>query len=147
LTAIQNETEETMKLRLGLAILGALMMVPGGSLADDLSGADKLLCTSVQATVCWPEGDCEIGPPWNWNIPQFIEVDLDNKLLSTTAASGENRRTPIKNLERENGNIFLQGFEQGRAFSFVIAEESGRLAVAVARDGITVSVFGACTPI
>jgi hypothetical protein len=116
-------------------------------LADDLTGADRLLCSSVQATVCWPDGDCEIGPPWNWNIPQFIEIDLATKVLSTTKASGENRKTAIHNLEREEGAIFLQGFEQGRAFSFVITEETGRLAVAVARDGITVSVFGACTPL
>jgi hypothetical protein len=137
-----------MRIRLGFAILGALLLlVPSGLLADDLTGADKLLCSSVQATVCWPEGDCEIGPPWNWNIPQFIEIDLTGKMLSTTKASGENRKTAIKNLEREEGAIFLQGFEQGRAFSFVITEETGRLAVAVARDGITVSVFGACTPI
>jgi hypothetical protein len=136
-----------MRIRLGLVIVGALLsLAPSGLLADDLRGADRLLCSAVQATVCWPEGDCEIGPPWNWNIPQFIEIDLDKKTLGTTEASGENRRTPIKNLEREDGNIFLQGFEQGRAFSFVITEESGRLAVAVARDGITVSVFGACTP-
>jgi len=137
-----------MRIRLGFAILGAsLLLVPSGVLADDLTGAEKMLCSAVQATVCWPEGDCEIGPPWNWNIPQFIEIDLDKKILSTTQASGENRKTEIRNLEREEGNIFLQGFEQGRAFSFVITEETGRLAVAVARDGITVSVFGACTPI
>ncbi len=36
--------------------------------------------------------------------------------------------------------------EQGRAFSFVVVEETGMVSIAVARDGVTVSVFGACTP-
>jgi hypothetical protein len=137
-----------MRIRLGLIFaLLALLTTSSAALADDLTGADKLLCSAVQATVCWSDGDCEIGPPSNWNIPQFIEIDLANRMLSTTKASGVDRKTPIKNLDREDGAIYLQGFEQGRAFSFVITESTGNVAVAVARESITVSVFGACTPI
>jgi hypothetical protein len=50
-------------------------------------------------------------------------------------------------MQRTDGMIVLQGFEAGRAFSFVIQEESGQLSAAIARQGITVSVFGACTPL
>ena len=67
--------------------------------------------------------------------------------MSTTKASGENRSTPMRTLEKENGLIFIQGIEQGRAFSLVIAESTGTLSVAVARDGKAVSLFGACTPL
>jgi hypothetical protein len=62
-----------------------------------------------------------------------------------TKASQENRTSPITTLSRTDGNIFLQGIEGGRAFSFVIDEETGRVTVAVSRDGLTVTVFGACT--
>ena len=65
--------------------------------------------------------------------------------MSTTATSGENRMTPIRGVTREGGEIVLQGFEAGRAFSFVIEEETGMASVAIAREGMTVSVFGACT--
>jgi len=129
-----------------LAMTLGVMLVPALLAADNLSGSKELLCTSVQATICYVDGDCEIGAPWNWNVPQFIEIDLNNKMLSTTEASGENRATPIKNLEWEDGLIFLQGVENGRAFSFVIDEATGFASIAVARAGITVSVFGACTP-
>ena len=91
-------------------------------------------------------GECAGGPSWILNIPQFIEVDLNERTLSTTAASGELRSTRIKNLEREDGVIVVQGFEQGRAFSFLITEETGMASIAVARDGLGVVVFGACTP-
>jgi len=117
-----------------------------GAIADDISGADVALCSSAQATLCSADGSCESGPPWSWNIPQFIEIDFKAKKVNTTEASGENRATPIKNIERADGVVFLQGAEQGRAFSFVIDEKTGMLSVAVARDGVTVSVFGACTP-
>ena len=118
----------------------------GPALADDLTGADQLLCTSVEANVCSMEGACASAPPWTFNVPQFIEVDLAERTLSTTEASGENRQTTIKNLEREGNLIFLQGVEDGRAFSFVISVSDGLASIAVARDGLTVSVFGACTP-
>ena len=114
--------------------------------ADDLAGSDRILCTAVQATICTADGDCRIEPPWNLNIPQFLEVKLKDKTVSTTKASGENRMTPIRGLSREDGLIVIQGIEAGRAFSFVIVEETGLASIAVARDSLTVSVFGACTP-
>jgi hypothetical protein len=128
-------------------IAAAALLLPAVSGADDLSKQNLILCTAVTAMHCHDDGDCVVDVPWNLNIPQFIQVNLEKKTLSTTKASGENRSTPIKNLIREGGQIFLQGLEGGRAFSFVINEESGLLSVGVAADGRVVSVFGACTPL
>jgi len=115
--------------------------------ADDLTGSTRFLCSAVQATECFVGGDCGIDLPWNLNIPQFIEVDLDAKMLSTTAASGQSRTTPIEYFESEDGVISLQGFENGRGFTFVIVQETGQLTVAIATRGKAVIVFGACTPL
>jgi len=135
-----------MRRTVGPALVMLLLLLPTVLVADDLSGADRILCTAVQATSCQEDGDCVVDLPWNLNVPQFIEVDLKGRRLSTTKASGENRSTPIESLRRENGMIVLQGFERGRAFSFLIMEESGVASVAVAAQGRAVSVFGACTP-
>ena len=115
--------------------------------ADDLTGSDRFLCTPIQATLCVEDGECAVDLPWNVNIPQFIEVDLEARRLATTAASGENRQTPIEHLRRVDGNIVFHGFEMGRAFSWVIDEASGRVTAAIATDGISVAIFGACTPV
>jgi len=135
--------------RLALVAAGLFLVAGAGTgvKADDVSSADKLLCTAIQATVCYEDGECLVGPPWSWDIPQFIEVHLDEKKLQTTQASGQNRETPIKNLERSEGTIVVQGVENGRAFSFVVNETTGFASIAVARDDRTVSVFGACTPL
>lgn len=124
-----------------------LVLAGQSVLADDLTGSSRFLCAAVQATVCFENGECGIDLPWNLNVPAFIEVDLDAKWLGTTTASGENRATPIEHLSREDGTIVLQGFEMGRAFSWIISEETGRVTVALAADGASVAVFGACTPI
>jgi len=114
--------------------------------ADDVSDAERLLCASIEATRCSLDG-CTTDDPAAWNIPQFIEIDFANKRLQTTAASGENRATPITNLVREDGHIFIQGIEGGRAFSFVIHEASGELNSAVASSSSATVVFAACTPL
>ena len=132
--------------RFKLGVAAVLVLAAGVASADDLTGASRFLCASVRATWCEEGGECAAEVPWNLNIPAFFEVDLDAKRLSTTVASGENRATPIAHMTRENGVIVLQGFEMGRAFSFVINEETGRVAVAVASEGRATAVFGACTP-
>ena len=130
-----------------LSLAGLLLTLSfGTAMADNLTGIDRLLCSSAQATVCGDDGECVTAMPWTWNIPQFIQVDLTGKKLATTKASGENRSTPITTMKRESGWIFVQGVEGGRAFSFAIEESTGLMSVAVARRGLTVSVFGACTP-
>ena len=136
-----------MSIRLGRCGAAALALLVWTAVsADNLEGEQQFICSFAIATVCTADGECEIGVPWSWNIPQFIEVDLDKQTLSTTKASGENRVSPVKNAERHDGAIFLQGVERGRAYSFVITEETGMVSVAVAREDISVAVFGACTP-
>ncbi len=135
-----------MRHRIAVAAFAVAAALPSISAADDLTGQERFLCTAVDATRCMETGSCTTELPWNLNIPQFMEVDLKAKTFSTTKASGENRATPIRTVAREEGLIVLQGYEAGRAFSFVIHESSGMASVAVARDGMTVSIFGACTP-
>jgi len=115
------------------------------ALADDVTDADELLCSVVEVQACFESTECMKVMPWELNIPQFVIVDLKKKLISTTNASGENRSSPIRTLERSGQSIVLQGIEEGRAFSFNIDKKTGILTVAVARDGLTTSVFGACT--
>jgi len=129
-----------------LALILAILVAPAMTLADDLTGSETFLCTVVYASACTPDGECVGGPAWNLNIPQFIEVDLKEKTLSTTKASDENRSTRIKNLEREEDLIIFQGVENGRAFSFVITESTGMASIAVAMADKGIVAYGVCTP-
>lgn len=125
--------------------LAASVAVP--VMADDLRGADRFLCSTLQATACGAEIECVSLPPPELNIPQFVQVDMPGKKLATTPASGENRTTPLQTVQREEGRIILQGHEAGRAFSLVIEEATGRASFASAADSRGVVVFAACTPL
>lgn len=119
--------------------------VPVGAWGDDVSAADKLLCSVSRVMLCIETGECYAPEPWEADVPQFVVVDTERMTISTTQASAERRSTSIESYRRENGQIYLQGLEAGRAFSFVIDEASGLVTVSVLRDGLSVNVFGACT--
>lgn len=133
--------------RIVFVVLIGAVAVCGAAGAENLVGADTFLCAGLQAIHCDTSGVCDIGMPWDWNMPEFIEFDLVGRTMSTTAAADRQRQTSIRTLERSGGEIFLQGVENARAFSFVIDEATGVASVAIAADGHTFSVFAACTPL
>lgn len=118
-----------------------------GALADDIRGADKLLCSTLQASICFPDEGCITVPPSALNIPQFINIDTRAKTLSTTAASGENRQTEVSSVERADGLLRMHGYEQGRAFTLLVPELSGMASFASVSEDRSVVVFAACTPV
>jgi len=128
-----------------LTIAAGLLVASGAALADNLAGIDRLVCASGQAQICLENGECYSSTPWELSVPDFVVIDTKKGVISTTKASGEDRTTQFAKSERVDGVIYLQGTEGGRAFSLVIHEATGKLTVAIARDGLTVTVFGACT--
>ena len=126
-------------------IVMAVLLFAAAASADDVTGSDKLLCSSSRIIACFEEGDCAELLAEEVGVPQFVIIDTESGTVSTTKASGENRSTPIGKINRADGLMFFQGIEQARAFSFVVHEGSGHLTVAVSRDGLSVSVFGSCT--
>ena len=126
-----------------LACLGVLAASTG--LAEDLSDVDKFLCSVTQVSLCAETGECFDVQPWEIDMPQFVVIDTKRKMIATTRASDRQRSTEIANHHRDGGVIYLQGMEGGRAFSFVIDEITGLLTAALAEDGLSLSVFGACT--
>ena len=115
------------------------------ALADNLEGAVRLLCAPEQIMICVEEADCYPAHGSELGVPDFIIVDLKNKKMQTTKASEQTRTTAFSTMSRTGGKIFLQGVENGRAFSFLINEATGSLTVAVSRDGVAVAAFGSCT--
>jgi hypothetical protein len=129
--------------KLVIAIAG--MLVGGLVQADNIEGVDEIVCAAVQVQICIENDTCYVATTAELNMPDFVVIDTKKKTISTTKASGENRSTPFTSVAKSEGLIYLQGIENGRAFSFVIEEATGLMTVAVARDGLAVSVFGVCT--
>ena len=128
-----------------LAIAVAGMVIGGLVQADSLEDVDRMVCAAAQVQICIESDTCYSATAAELDVPEFVVIDIRKKVISTTRASNLNRSTSLKSVEKSDGLIYLQGMEGGRAFSFVIDEASGHMTVSVARDGLSVSVFGACT--
>jgi hypothetical protein len=128
-----------------LVVVMAVAMLGTAVSGDDVTGSEKLLCSASRIIGCYEEGDCAELFPEEIGVPQFVVIDTEAQRVSTTRASGENRSTSLGEVNRADGLMFFQGIERGRAFSFVVHEQTGHLTVAVSRDGLSVSVFGSCT--
>jgi hypothetical protein len=104
-----------------------------------------MICAAGQVQICIEIDTCYPASADELDVPDFVIIDLRKRVISTTKASDPQRSTPFRYVERADGLVYLQGVEGRRAFSFMIDEATGRMTVSVARDGIAVSVFGACT--
>ncbi len=124
-----------------------LVAMLGGGLvqADNLDGVSRMLCAAAQVQICIENDICYTSSSYELDIPDFVIIDTDKKTISTTKSSQLNRSTAFTSYLKSDGAMFLQGVESGRAFGFVIDIATGRLTVAVARDGFAVNVFGVCT--
>lgn len=126
--------------------LVTLAFTSGVLVADDVRETRHLLCSTLKSDVCLKNEGCATLAPEELNIPQFVNVDARTGVLSTTAASGRSRVTKADSVSRGDGQLILQGVQDGRAFSFYIDEASGDATFAVAANWLSVSVFAACTP-
>ena len=126
-------------------LVPAGLLVLGLAQAENLEGVDKMICAAAQAQICIEQDTCYSAAPAELDIPDFVVIDVDEKTISTTKASDQNRSTAFSSVLRSNGLIHLQGLEGSRAFNIVINEATGHMTAAVLRDGLSVSVFGVCT--
>jgi len=129
--------------KLTMAFAG--LLIGGLALADDISGVDEIICAATQVQICIENDTCYAATPAELDVPNFVVINTKKKTISTTEASDLNRSTSFTSVVKDGGRIYLQGIEGRRAFSFVIDEATGLMTVAVSRDGLAVSVFGACT--
>jgi hypothetical protein len=108
--------------------------------AGPYDGSRPLLCAVDAIAECDSSGRCERHLP-DVNAPRFIRVDVAGKAIT---ADG-NRRSPLGSTMHVDGELILQGGENGRGWSATIDEETGRMAVALVDNDYTFSFFGACT--
>lgn len=127
----------------GLVALCAAMS--GIAVADDVTGEDRLLCAPGYVTHCSSGGECETVPAWRQGIPSFLRIEIDRKFIRSSEESDESLSTPIQQVTRENGKVYLQGVENERAFSMLIDEASGEGSMAIIADGETATAFLYCT--
>jgi hypothetical protein len=122
-----------------------LILTPLSIAAAQFDGSTPLLCAVIQVVECGAGGDCYPVQPEIANIPRFLKINFENKTIAGTEENGKKEVTKIKNFERTNGNMVLQGSENGRGWTMVISEQTGKVSATVSDDQVGFIIFGAST--
>ena len=129
----------------GAAVLLACFALAGpAAAAGKYDGSAPMLCAVTAINECTADGKCERSAPQQGNnVPTFLRVDVKGRTLNADDGSG--RKSEIKAASVVDGQLMLQGIENGKAWNMVIGSESGRWGGSVVEDDGSFALFGACT--
>ena len=130
---------------LALLTFLCVFIMPFQVFAGDFDGSKPLLCAVIRTIECGPDGECKHVTAEHIDIPQFLRIDFEKKIISSTPEAGPVRTTKIKNMYREEGKLILQGVQKGKAWNMVINEVTGKVTLSASDDQAGFVVFGACT--
>ena len=124
--------------------LACLGLAGSSAAAGKYDGSAPMLCAVTAINECTADGKCERSAPQQGNnLPTFLRVDVKGKSLNADDGSG--RKSEIKASSVVDGQLMLQGIENGKAWSMVISAETGRWGGSVVEDDGSFALFGACT--
>jgi hypothetical protein len=120
-------------------------LVSGGASAAGFDGTANLICAAIDVVGCVDGSSCVEGQARTFELPGFMFVDFEKKLIRATGESGHKEVSPIKNFEQTEKQVILQGVENHRGWSAVIDRQTGRMTVTSAGSDVSFMIFGACT--
>jgi len=133
------------KMSAAFIAISCFFIIPGGAGAGSFDGSRELICAAVQTAACGYGSDCITGTAEDVDFPNFIRINVKKKIISATEEFDRKVTTEIKNIERVDGQLILQGSEQGRGWSLALSETTGKMVMTASGDGEGFVVFGACT--
>ena len=122
-----------------------IFLMPGLVVAGEFDGSKPLICALIETYECAAGEECQRGLPSHIDVPQFFKLDFKKKKISGTTEDGEARTASIESMTHLEGNLILQGVQNGRAWSMVINETTGKCIITASDDQAGFIVFGACT--
>lgn len=113
--------------------------------AGGLDGSSDIVCALMRVVACLEDGACLEGQARTFELPALIVMDAEDNVLRGTYESGVNAISPIKNKERMDERLILQGVENGRGWTVVINTETGAMSGSGIGNDLSFLVSGACT--
>lgn len=130
----------------GAVVALLLCLASGPAMSAALDGSSSLICASMNVVACTEDG-CQQGEAKSFELPDFMVLDVEQKVIRATHFSGVKEVSPVKNMETSGSQLIVQGVEEGHGWIMSIHNETGALSATVTGETISFIVFGACTPI
>lgn len=110
-----------------------------------LDGSKDIVCSVQNVMACVNERACVQGIASEFELPEFIILDIKKKILRAAYESGHKEISPVKKLEKNGQHLILQGVENSRGWDIAINTKTGRMNGAGVGDALSFLVFGTCT--
>ena len=117
------------------------------ALAGGIDGTAPVVCATSETFDCGPNRQCIADSPEAVNIPRLIRLDFTAKKAFTKRMNGEERVAQISVQTAQEGELLLQGVQNGFGWTMTISQESGDMALTIAGRQAGFVVFGTCTPL
>jgi hypothetical protein len=118
----------------------AMALSPSMIVAAPLDGSAPILCAINSVTDC-DAGDCERTSASEAEVPPFVRIDLQRRVLSSVDGA---RTSPITQSQRAMGRLMLQGMQNQRVWGAVINEQTGSMWATIGEDDGAIVISGAC---
>jgi hypothetical protein len=153
-SAAKSEEYREVFMRRVALLMGTVFAVTMLPLAIQAAGFDiskPLLCSITDVKECTPAGGCETRSLEDVAMPEFLKFDLSNKNVTPATPIQGRQPTSIKEMERIEGKLILQGAEPGAekvrdglGWTAAISEENGKLIFTASGDEVAFVAFGTC---
>jgi len=124
--------------------LGLSTLFSPAASAAAISGKKDLVCASVDVVAC-TQGNCLQGQAHTFDMPNFMFVDVEKRVVRAKEQESDKIESPIKNFEVTEDAIILQGFENHRSWSLGIERSTGAMTMSSTGAAVSFIVFGNCT--
>jgi hypothetical protein len=91
---------------------------------------------------CVAGKECLSGLPAEYGAPTSLRIDFANKQVL-----GEHRKSKIRDLEKKDGQLLLQGREMGYGWTIAIEQKSGDMTLSLVNREGAFLLFGRCAAI
>lgn len=124
-----------------------MWLVSMSASAAGLDGSSNLICATTDVVACTERWGCTLGQAKNFDLPEFVVIDVEAQVVRGTKHSRVEEVSPVKVMEVSGGHLILQGVENGRGWGISVNGETGDMAASLIGDALSFLVHGACTPI
>ncbi|MBT8366278.1 MAG: hypothetical protein KJP23_16390 [Deltaproteobacteria bacterium] len=114
--------------------------------AEDTKGLKPMVCAAIETYDCGFGENCTRGSADDIDLPVFLNIKFEGKIITGTMDDGSVRTTKIQRMEQLAGGIIIQGIEDGLGFSLSYNTSTRKITGAVSGDQIGFVIFGACKP-
>jgi len=119
---------------------------PVAASAAGYDGSSNLICAANNVVACTKASICVQGEASTFDLPIFMYVDFKAKVVKArTEGDAKQVESPIRNFQKSNTQLILQGIENGHGWNISIDQTGGRMTTTIAGESGSFAIFGACT--